>query len=210
MNRRLLVAFVAWILALTLIGAPVTMADWGEQAFFGAEPVEESQLDEDVPILEYDELSASARDAVGRAIESPDGSHVVYGTDDWPEEFTYTDCTCPGRGRYAVDYEGRLYEVTTHGGGGFPAVFLVLLLPFVCYGFVLLGVALSAHGGTRSPRMTALLVGPAVAFHALGPALDFPLLDPMAFVALGIVATVGALIGLAWDTVRSRRGAEAR
>ena len=61
------------LVALSLLGASFTMADWGEQAVFSVEPVEAAELDDELPVLEYDSLSEPAQDAVSHAIDAPDG-----------------------------------------------------------------------------------------------------------------------------------------
>ena len=70
-------------------------------------------------------------------IESPDGSHTVYGREDWPDRFHYSDYTAPGRGTYAIVYGGQYYRLDTYAGGGFPFVYWILELPFVAYGLLL-------------------------------------------------------------------------
>ncbi|QLG61671.1 hypothetical protein [Halorarum salinum] len=199
MVLRHVLALLAVLVALSLVGSPATMADWGEQASFSVEPVERSEVDGETPVLRYETLSSDARSAVRRAVESPDGHHVVYGSGDRPEEFFYSDYAVPGQGVYAVVYEGRHYRLTTYAAGGFPFVYWLLELPFVAYGLVLAWVGYPAYRGERSARFAALAVATGVAFHLLGPEFDFPLLDPMQFVGLGAVATVllaGWLIGV--------------
>jgi len=39
-------------------------------------------------------------------------------------------------------------------------------------------------------------------FHLLGPEFDFPLLTPMQFVGLGVLAVILVLIGLLWAATR--------
>lgn len=197
MVLRRVAALLVALLALSLVGAPVTMADWGQQAVFSVEPVEPSEVREETPVVRYGNLSPDARRAVRRAIESPDGSHVVYGADDHPEGFFYSDYSAPGRGIYAVVYEGRYYRLTTSAGGGFPFVYWLYELPFVVYGLVLAAVAARTYRGEHPPRVAALAAVPGVAAHLLGPAFDFPLVAPTQFVGLGllaVVAVVGALV----------------
>lgn len=113
MGRRRVSALFAVIAALSLVGAPVTMADWGEQASFSAEHIDKSQVSEGMPILQYENLSADAQNAVRHTIESPDGYYTVYGHEDWPDQFFYSDYAAPGHGMYAVVYEGQYYRFTT-------------------------------------------------------------------------------------------------
>ncbi|MFB6101023.1 MAG: hypothetical protein ABEJ73_00470 [Haloplanus sp.] len=199
MYRRELSTLFAMLVALSLVGAPTTMADWGEQASFSAERVEESQVDADVPVRQYRTLSPAAQTAVRRAIESPDGTHVVYGREDFPDDFAYSDYTEPGYGLYVVVYEGQSYRLTTYAAGGFPFVYWLYELPFVVYGLVLGWVGSRVPRGERSPGTAALAAVPGVVFHLLGPEFDFPLLAPMQFVSLGLLS-VGALVALlAWN-----------
>lgn len=200
MDPRKAVALLAAAVALSLVAAPVTMADWSEQASFSVERIDDpAQLRNGTPMLQYESLSAPARDAVRRAIESPDGHHVVYGADDWPAEFFYSDHVSPGRGWYAVVYGGQHYRLTTSAAGAFPFVYWLYELPFVAYGLVLGGVALLTYRGARSPRVAAVAAAPGVAVHLLGPAFDFPLVAPMQFVGLGVVAVAALVGGLLWS-----------
>lgn len=209
MYRRFAVALFVVLVASSLVGAPVTMADWGEQASFSAERIDRSEIDEETPVLRYENLSLNARDAVRRAIDSPDGHHTVYGSEDWPDRFLYSDYVAPGRGQYVVVYEGGYYELTTYAGGGFPFVYWLYELPFVAYGLVLARVGYRTYSGERSALTAALAAVPGVAFHLLGPEFDFPLLAPMRFVGLGAVAAVAAAFGLVWDSDRERRSRDA-
>jgi hypothetical protein len=196
MDGRFAATILAVVVAATLLGAPVTMADWGEQATFSVEPVERSQVDAEAPVLQYQNLSSDAQNAVRRAVGSPDGSHVVYGYEDAPDRFAYSDYTEPGYGLYVVVYGGDSYRLTTAAGGGFPFVYWLMELPFVGYGAVLAWAAHLTHRDRLSPRLVALLAGVGAAVHLLGPAFDFPVLSPDGFVALGVVAAVGATVGV--------------
>ncbi|WP_396611545.1 hypothetical protein ACH9L7_15285 [Haloferax sp. S1W] len=206
MVRRGVFALLAALVALSLVAAPATMADWGEQAVFSVERIDESQVREETPVLQYDSLPADAQDAVRNAIESPDGSNTVYGAEDWPDQFFYSDYSAPGNGLYAVVYEGQHYRLYTYAGGGFPFVYWLYELPFVVYGVALAWVASRTHRGSLSPQTAALATAPGVAFHLLGPEFDFPLLDPMQFIGLGVAATVVLGVGLA-VSVRGREDA---
>ncbi|MFC6827115.1 hypothetical protein [Halopelagius fulvigenes] len=192
-------ALFAVVVAASLVGAPLAMADWGEQAEFSVEPVQRSERDDEVPVLRYEELPFDARDAVRRAVESPDGHHVVYGWEDAPDRFFYSDYAAPGNGRYVVVYEGRYYRLETYAGGGFPFVYWLYELPFVAYGLILASVAVRTYDGERSPRTAAVLALLGVAFHLLGPEFDFPLIPPGAFVGFGTAVTVGLAVKLLWD-----------
>ena len=196
MHARTLAAAVALLAALPLVAAPVTMADWGEQAQFSTEPVDPSELDDEVPVLRYENLSAPAQRAVRSAVESPDGSHVVYGHEDWPERFFYSDYSAPGRGHYGLVYEGEHYRLWTYAGGGFPFVYWVLELPFVLAGLVLGYGAVLARRGDVSARFPGLGAAAAVGLFALGPVFDFPLVAPGQYVWLGVLGLVALAVGL--------------
>jgi|AntRauMinimDraft_4_1070384.scaffolds.fasta_scaffold02512_4 hypothetical protein len=202
MDRRSILSLFALLVAFSLVGAPITMADWGEQATFSSEPIEESDVDEDTPLLQYDSLSSSAQDAVRRTIESPDGHYTVFGTEDWPDRFSYSDYSAPGRGVYAIAYEGQYYRLTTYASGGFPFIYWLYQLPFIIYGVVLAGVAYRSFQGRTATRSAALTSVPGIVFHLLGPEFDFPLLTPMQFVGLGVLAVILVLIGLLWAATR--------
>lgn len=197
MRRQQVVALVVAALALTMLFAPVTMSDWGEQASLSVERVADSDVDDEVPVLEYRSLSPSAQRAVERAIRSPDGHHVVYGREDFPDEFAYSDYSEPGYGLYVVVYEGQRYQLTTYAAGGFPFVYWLYELPFVLYGALLLWVASRTGRGERSSRTAAVAALPAVAVHLLGPEFDFPLVAPTTFVAFGIVSLFALVAVLA-------------
>lgn len=85
MDPQRISALLAAIVALSLVGVPVTMADWEEQASFSTEHIAQSDVGEDTPVIQYETLPSDAQNAVRRAIESPDGSYVVYGSEDWPD-----------------------------------------------------------------------------------------------------------------------------
>lgn len=197
-----LVSITVGILALSLIGAPVTMADWNEQVGFSVERIEESQIDAETPILQYANLSTIAQNAIRRAIESPAGDYTIYGREDWPDEFFYSDYSAPGQGLYAVIYDGQYYELYTYSSAGILFVYYVYEIPFVAYGLALGWVAHGTYRGKRPPRIALLAAIPGIAFHLLGPELDFPLLSPMQFIGLGLVATVTLTAGLIWERYR--------
>lgn len=203
MNRRVMLSFFALLVAFSLVGAPITMADWGEQATFSSEPIEKSDIDADTPLLQYERLSNSAQDAVRQTIESPDGHYTVFGEEDWPDRFFYSDYAAPGRGMYAIAFEGQYYRLTTYASGGFPFVYWLYQLPFIIYGLILGGVAYTSLQGRTATRTAALTTVPGIAFHLLGPEFDFPLLTPRQFVGLGVLAMIVALIGLLWASLKA-------
>jgi hypothetical protein len=207
MDRRSILALLVALVGISLVGSPLTMADWGEQAHHSTERIERTDVDSEIPILRYENLSNSAQNAVRRAIESPDGDHTVYGREDWPDRFFYSDYAAPGQGRYAVVYEGQYYRLETYAGGGFPFVYWLYELPFVVYGLVLGGVAAGTYRGAVPTGAASFATALGVAFHLLGPEFDFPLVAPMQFVALGAVGTV--VVGLVWLSTRNAGGPEA-
>lgn len=209
MDRRQIASLGIVVVALSLVGAPITMADWGEQATVSVERIDESQVDEEAPILRFERLSTNAQDAVRRAIESADGHHTVYGYEDWPDRFFYSDYIAPGQGLYVVVYEGQHYRLTTYAGGGFPFVYWLFELPFVVYGVVLLWVGRFAYRETRSSYAVAVATLLGIAFHLLGPEFDFPVLAPKQFVGLGVVATIAVVTGVVRDSVRERNSPNA-
>jgi hypothetical protein len=196
MARRVLATLVAAVVAATLVAAPVTMADWGEQVSLSAERVDADQVDPETPVLRFEELSPETQSVVARAIDS-DGSVVVYGDEDAPERFAYSDYTAPGHGLYAVVYDGEYYRLRTYAAGGFPFVYWLLELPFVAYGAGLGWVAHRTDRGRQSPSHALALAGVGLGFHALGPAFDFPLVAGTAFAALGVLGTA-VLAGVVW------------
>ena len=202
MDRRPFLALLVGLVAVSLVGSPVTMADWGQQAYHPTERIEQSDIDAETPTLRYENLSNLAQNAVRRAIESPDGDHTVYGREDWPDRFFYSDYVAPGQGRYAVVYEGQYYRLETYAGGGFPFVYWLYELPFVVYGLVLGWVAARTYRGEMTTPTAASATVLGVAFHALGPEFDFPLLAPMQFVALGVAATIAVAASLVWLSAR--------
>lgn len=201
MRPRQAIAFLALLVGVSLVAAPITMADWGEQATFSVEEVPQSNIDEEIPVLAYTNLSADAQAPVRRAIESPEGRYTVYGHDDWPEQFFYSDYGAPGQGLYAIIYDGQYYQLSTYAGGGFPFVYWFLELPFIGYGLSLGWVAHRTYHGTVSSREAALVTALGVGFTLLGPAFDFPLLAPMQFVGLGVVGTI-AVLGWIWASTK--------
>lgn len=203
MDLRHAVALLAIVVALSLVGAPVTMSDWGEQATFSVEKVPQSSIDEEIPVLEYTDLSANAQTPVRRAIESPENSYTVYGREDFPDRFFYSDYSAPGRGLYAIVYEGQYYRLTTYAGGGFPFIYWIYELPFIIYGLFLGWVARSTYSREISPSAATLITVPGVVVHLLGPELDFPLLSPMQFVGFGVLSVIVAVTGFIWVSTRS-------
>ncbi|MDS0222450.1 hypothetical protein NDI54_13970 [Haloarcula sp. S1AR25-5A] len=204
MNRRLVHSIFALLVAASLIGAPITMLDWGQQASFSVNPVEESDISENSPILQYERLPNSAQDPVRRAIESPDNYYTIYGQEDFPEPFNYGDNINPGQGQYVIVYEEQYYRLRTSASGGFFFVYLFYQLPFIIYGALLAVVAFLPSQGWTGTRTEALITVPGIVFHLLGPELDFPLLPPMQFVKLGVLAVIVVLIGLLWSYMREK------
>ncbi|WP_137685342.1 hypothetical protein [Haloarcula mannanilytica] len=103
-----------------------------------------------------------------------------------------------------IVYEGQYYRLRTGGGGGFFFVYLFYQLPFIIYGVLLAAVAFMPSKGLTGPRTELLIAVPGIVFHLLGPEFDFPLLAPMQFVKLGVLAVIVVLIGLLWAYLRER------
>ncbi|AQL41647.1 hypothetical protein BV210_02475 [Halorientalis sp. IM1011] len=202
MDSRSVLVVIAALVAVSLVGAPVTMGDWGEQASFSVERTTQSDVPEEVPTLRYEDLSPPAQDVVRRTIRSPDGHLTIYGREDWPDQFFYSDYTAPGRGSYAIVYEGQYYGLYTSASGGFPIFYWLLELPFIIYGLMLGWIVYNESHRETPSRVTLFATGPGIGFHLLGPEFDFPLLGPMQFAGLGILAVTGLAAGLVW---RGRR-----
>lgn len=204
MERQPVADAVAAVVALSLIAAPVAMADWSERADVSVEPIEADALDDEGPVLRYENLSADGRDVVRRAIESADGHVRIYGREEWPDRLFFSDYVAPGSGRYVVVREGEYYRVTTYAGGGLPFVYWLMELPFVVYGLALGAAAIRSNRGRGSSRLAAVGAVVGVGAHLLGPAFDFPALPPRAFVGFGVAAATAIVAGLAVDAVRRR------
>ncbi|WP_410766598.1 hypothetical protein [Haloferax sp. DFSO60] len=195
MNREAVVVLLAAVVGLSLVASPVLMHDWTERATFSTEPAAQSLLDGEIPIHQYDDLSQDAQRAVRKSIESPDGSHSIYGREDWPDDFEYaTDTVDPGSGWYIADYQGAYYELKTWGDGGFWFVYWAYELPVMGYGFVLLWLTRRAYIGRYPARNMVALAALGVTFHLLGPEFDFPILAPMQLVGAWTVASVAIVL----------------
>jgi len=172
------------------------MHDWGEKAAIGAEPIENtSSVPEEKAVLQYESLSPNAQQAI--RVASQRGGVTIYGTEDWPEEFSYTDVV----GQYVVVYEGQPYRVSTVGGpgvGNYPVERTAFQLPFVGYGLFLLYVKRQTDRDDLSSRTPAAFVGVGTSFHLLGPEFDFWMLSPIGYSALGFV---GFLV-IGWWSIR--------
>lgn len=206
---RLPIVVFALLVALSLVAAPMTMGDWGEQAAFSVEPIDQSQVRDDVPVIQYESLDRPAQEAVKSAIKSPNRISVVYGTEDWPDRFFYSDHVSPGNGMYVVVYEGQHYRLMTSAGGGFAFVYWLFELPFILYGVLLGIVAVAGFRRAFQEHTVAAAAVPGFVFHLLGPEFDFPLLGPVQYIGLGVLATLGLLAVLAWSLVRSKLTGEA-
>lgn len=204
MNRQRMSVLVGLVVALSLLAAPVTMGDWSEQAIFSVQQVDPADVKEDTPVLHFDELSPDAQHAVRQAITDPDGMHRVYGVEDWPSRFYYSDTISPGAGLYVVVYQGQHYRLTTSAMGGFLFVYWLLELPFVLYGFLLGWLSIQTNRDTRRRAFLEKAILPGVAFHLLGPELDFPIVEPMVFSALGVLAVFALTVAIVNDRLRHR------
>lgn len=200
MSPRTVLALLAVVVAGSLVAAPMTMNDWSEQAAHYAEPVDADAVDGETTVIRDDSLSPRARDAVRGAIE--DGHHVVYGFEEWPDRFRYSDV---GQ-QYTIVRDGQHYRLTTLGIGGFPFVYWVMELPFVAFG-ALLGLGASRlHEGDAPPAAVGAAAVAGVAVHLLGPEFDFPVVGPGGFLRLGVVLAVALAAWLARARVRTLRG----
>jgi hypothetical protein len=198
MNREGVAGVFAVIVALSLIGAPVTMDDWAEQATFEVDSVERSEVEEWMPRYQYENLSSEGRHAVRCAIESTDKSCTVYGDEDLPDEFGYSDQPTD----YVIIYENQYYLLSTSWGGWFPVGFLLLELPFIAYGIALVRIAAGALRSEYTPRITLLATLIGLTFHLLGPELDFPIISAEAYFWLGVFA-VGSLTTVVWTASKN-------
>ena len=80
--------------------------------------------------------------------------------------------------------------------GGLPIVYWLLEVPFILYGFMLTSVATRSYREGNGRRLTAGLTLVGLSFHLLGPAVDFPVFDPMAFVVYGGAMTALVSVSL--------------
>jgi hypothetical protein len=119
MDRRL-AALVALLVAVPLLAAPLYAFPAAGQPSYAhsIEPLDRSEIPDDVTVYRYDDLSPEAQQAVDAALESDDGRAVVRGESNEPPEFAYSDTTFWGDGRYAVEKGGDHYELTTNAAGG--------------------------------------------------------------------------------------------
>ncbi|MFB6136755.1 MAG: hypothetical protein ABEJ42_00230 [Halobacteriaceae archaeon] len=225
MNVRLAVAAAALLVSLTLAGAPVTMADWGEQVAVSVTPTDEADVYRDgsldrsryEEVVRYEDLPDDARAVVDRTLadlrsSSPDrygrvdGSVTIYGYEDAPDRFEYPGDTSAG---YALVRDGSFYRLTTTTTAGFPFVYWVFEAPFVLFGLALAWVGWAVREGRVPVGDGAVAAAAGAGFHALGPELDFPVLGPRQFAVLGAVAAAGLLAWIGWRLYgewRSGRG----
>lgn len=181
-SPRSLLAVLALVVAASLVGAPLTMADWSTQSNH-AVVASGGEVDRQAE-YQYDALSPTEQEIIRQTIA--EGQYRTYGSDGRVSAFSYSDY---GQ-RYVVAYEGTRYEIVTLAMGGFPFVYWVMELPFVLYG-LLLGLAVRRlERGTEGPGVVVAAAVAGVSFHLLGPEFDFPVLSPDAFVGLGTVAVV--------------------
>lgn len=188
------VAVLAGLVGLTLVGAPLTMADWGEQTRFRAEAADSDSFGSDTPTVRYSELSPAGQRTVDKAIDAEDAI-IVYGHEDRPgEPFRYTEHI------HVVDVvrDGQHYRVRALDTGGFPFVYWLLESPLILYGVALLVAAKRVFRGSYSPGPTLLAAGFGAGLHLVGPEFDFPLGPPVLVVGLG----TGGLVLLGGDLLR--------
>lgn len=206
MARSQVLALIARIVALSLIGAPLTMADWAQPASFSTDPIDETYIGNNTPVLEFEALQPRAQSTVRRAIESPDGSLTVYGYEDWPDRFRYADDhPTGGFGLYVIAYNEQYYQLTTMDQRGFLSfIYNLFQLPFIIYGVVLAWIARETWHQDSPAWLAGIGALPGVAFHRLGPEFDFPVVSPIQFIEIGVVSAVLLTVGLYWQIRRSR------
>lgn len=188
MESRFVLAIIALLIGVSLVGAPWTMADWNERASMSVEQTEESQVEEGVPVIHYGNLSTDAQSAVRRAIDAPGGRIEIYGKDDWPARFRYSDTIGPGRGLYAIVSDDQYYELTTYAMGNL--MFIVYQIPPFLYGWLLLPVALQLGRGRYRKDSCSVAIAVGLSFHLLGPRFDFPIIEGWQLFLVGVAATV--------------------
>lgn len=198
MGRWSVLALVAGLVACSLVVAPFTMVDRTEQAVFSVDQIDQTDIGSETPVLSHSNLSTDEQRVVQRAIESPDNSHTVYGKDNWPDRFFYSDHTAPGRGKYVIIYEGASYQLSTYASGGFAFDHGLARLAFIVYGLTLGSLAYRTMREASPRSDTALATVAGIGFHALGPTFDFPVFDPLQFAAVGILATLITWSWLGW------------
>lgn len=197
MDDRVVIGIILFLVGASLVGAPITMVDWQEQAVIATERVDDSSFDEELPRVHFENLSGEARRAIERTMSSPDGSVTIYGSADRPEEFVYSsDYVAPGHGQYGLLYEGEQYVLRTYAPDSWGIAFWLYIIPVMFYGVLLAWVGFATAGGQRSERFGMLAAVPGVAFHVLGPAFDFPLIGPDLFVGFVVLVTGTLVVGL--------------
>ena len=118
----------------------------------------------------YATLSERSQSVFRTALESEDGTHVVRGEANAPDDIAYLTDYYPAPGVYNVSYQGDHYVMVASAQGGFGGVFVTLALRGLGLFTVLTGAVL----WTREWDERAL------AAHALGASL---------FLAVGLGAT---------------------
>lgn len=178
MSPRSVLIVLALVVAVSLIGAPLTMQDWNTKSHH-AVVASGDEVDGQAE-YQYDTLSLTGKEIVRQTIIK--GQYVTYGSDGRVSAFSYSDY---GQ-RHVVTYEGTRYEIMTLALGGLPFVYWLMELPFVAFG-LLLGLASYRNEGSR---VVAVATAVGAVFHLLGPAFDFPIVAPGTFLRLGIVLAI--------------------
>lgn len=193
MSARSAISLLSLIVAVSLIGAPLTMQDWGEQYEITATQVENmSSVDKESPVYQFESLSPDMKVLVEEAIHT--GGARIYGTEDLPDGYSFTSVYSPGAGRYIVVYEGDKYRVFTGEGTGLsssPALRILLQFPFVGYGLFLFYIRRQAKREEMSTKKSAGFIGVGAAFHLLGPEFDFWVFTAVEYSVIGALAFLG-------------------
>ncbi|MFB6280410.1 MAG: hypothetical protein ABEH40_00110 [Haloferacaceae archaeon] len=158
MDRRV-PAVAALLVAALLVGVPAVLFPHAGQPEYhhSVERIDRGEVPPEVEVGSYANLSPAAKRAFDAALADPGGEATVYGEDDRPPEFFYSDYADYGRGIYAVEKGGRYYRLTTHAGGGlFPAdLFTRTALGLLAGAVAAAGVAGWRRDRTREPAVAA-------------------------------------------------------
>jgi len=188
----------ALLVAAVLVASPLVLYPHAGQTAYdhSVEPIDRSEVPEEVVVRDYADLSPEAQAAVDAALADPDGSATVYGEANKPPEFFYSDYADYGRGIYVIEKDGGLYRLTTAAAGGiFPRnVFETAAL-------VLTGAAVGLAGavGWRQERRRVPAGFAVGGLAALGLVVaPFPAGSP-----LGVLDSIGGLlfVPVAWGAV---------
>lgn len=200
MSTRSAISLLSLVVAVSLIGAPLTMHDWGEKSHITASQVEDmSEVDEETPVYQFESLSQDAQIFVEKAIHQ--GEITIYGAEDKPSDFDFVGVLTPGSGRYIIVYEGTEYQVLTTGGsaaGIDPLERTALQLPFVGYGLFLLYISRQIKRSGLPIKQPIGFVSIGSGFHLLGPEFDFWIFTPVEYSLIGVLG----FLAISWWSIR--------